>query len=244
MTVSNPATPGGGTSAATSDSTFTYLAPAVSNVTPAKGPTTGGGTVTISGSGFAGVQSVAFGGVDAAFQVDSAERMTAVVPAMPQGGSVNIIVTATSGSSIPTVADRYLYALPGYWLVASDGGLFGFGNAGFFGSAGDLTLNKPIVGMAPTSDDRGYWLVASDGGIFSYGDAQFYGSTGDLCSTSPSWAWPRPTTAVATGWWPPTAASSPSVMPSSTARPGTSPSTADRGHGPDPRRRWLLAGGQ
>ena len=66
----------------------------------------------------------------------------------------------------------------GYWLVASDGGIFTYGDAPFEGSAGGLLLNKPIVGMAATPDGAGYWLVASDGGIFSYGDAQFYGSTG------------------------------------------------------------------
>ena len=62
----------------------------------------------------------------------------------------------------------------GYWLVASDGGVFSFGNAIFYGSTGSIHLNKPIVGIAPTPSGRGYWLVASDGGIFSYGDAQFY----------------------------------------------------------------------
>ncbi|MGH9098181.1 MAG: hypothetical protein ACRDWB_12240, partial [Acidimicrobiales bacterium] len=36
----------------------------------------------------------------------------------------------------------------GYWLVASDGGVFSFGNAGFFGSTGGFPLNRPIVGMA------------------------------------------------------------------------------------------------
>ena len=36
----------------------------------------------------------------------------------------------------------------GYWLVASDGGIFGFGDAGYLGSTGGSTLNKPIVGMA------------------------------------------------------------------------------------------------
>jgi hypothetical protein len=35
----------------------------------------------------------------------------------------------------------------GYWLVASDGGIFAFGDAAFAGSTGSLTLNKPIVGM-------------------------------------------------------------------------------------------------
>jgi hypothetical protein len=36
----------------------------------------------------------------------------------------------------------------GYWFVASDGGIFTFGDAGFFGSTGGSKLNKPIVGMA------------------------------------------------------------------------------------------------
>ena len=35
----------------------------------------------------------------------------------------------------------------GYWLVASDGGIFNYGSAGFFGSTGGMTLNKPVVGM-------------------------------------------------------------------------------------------------
>jgi hypothetical protein len=83
----------------------------------------------------------------------------------------------------------FVYGLPtpptGYWLVASDGGIFSYGDAEFFGSTGDIKLNKPIVGMAPTTSDRGYWLVASDGGIFSFGDAQFFGSTGDITLNQP-----------------------------------------------------------
>ena len=59
----------------------------------------------------------------------------------------------------------------GYWEVASDGGIFSFGDAGFFGSMGGNPLDQPVVGMAATPDGRGYWLVASDGGIFSFGDA-------------------------------------------------------------------------
>jgi hypothetical protein len=64
----------------------------------------------------------------------------------------------------------------GYWMVASDGGIFSFGDAGFHGSTGGIRLAQPIVGMAPTPTGRGYWMVASDGGIFSFGDAGFYGS--------------------------------------------------------------------
>ena len=50
------------------------------------------------------------------------------------------------------------------------------GSAQFYGSAGSLDLQRPIVGIVPTKDAEGYWLDASDGGVFSYGDTQFYGS--------------------------------------------------------------------
>ena len=36
----------------------------------------------------------------------------------------------------------------GYWMVAADGGIFAFGDVGFYGSTGSLVLNKPMVGMA------------------------------------------------------------------------------------------------
>ena len=46
----------------------------------------------------------------------------------------------------------------GYWLVASDGGVFAFGDAAFYGSMGGSHLNAPVVGLAP---DRGHrWLLA------------------------------------------------------------------------------------
>jgi hypothetical protein len=64
----------------------------------------------------------------------------------------------------------------GYWLVGSDGGIFTFGTAQFYGSTGSLKLQRPVVGIVPTADRAGYWLDASDGGVFSFGDTQFYGS--------------------------------------------------------------------
>ena len=73
----------------------------------------------------------------------------------------------------------------GYWLVASDGGIFTYGRAGFFGSTGALTLNQPIVNMAATPDGGGYWLLARDGGIFTFGDAPFLGSAGILPLRAP-----------------------------------------------------------
>ena len=73
----------------------------------------------------------------------------------------------------------------GYWLVASDGGVFSFGSARFHGSTGGIRLNQPIVGMAATLDGGGYWLVASDGGVFSFGTARFHGSTGGIRLNQP-----------------------------------------------------------
>ncbi len=96
------------------------------------------------------------------------------------------VATSSAGTSGGSSLNRPVVgmaAIPdghGYWLVASDGGIFNYGDAGFYGSTGGIHLNAPVVGMAATPDGKGYWLVASDGGIFNYGDAAFYGSTGSI----------------------------------------------------------------
>jgi len=64
----------------------------------------------------------------------------------------------------------------GYWLVASDGGIFAFGDAAFKGSMGGKPLNKPVVGMVRYAD--GYLMVGSDGGIFDFSASPFLGSLG------------------------------------------------------------------
>ncbi len=92
--------------------------------------------------------------------------------------------TFNSGNQNQTLVEAAA-ASPGYWEVASDGGIFGFGSAGFFGSTGGIHINRPVVAMAATGDDGGYWLAAGDGGIFSYGDAAFYGSTGNMRLNKP-----------------------------------------------------------
>jgi outer membrane protein assembly factor BamB len=65
----------------------------------------------------------------------------------------------------------------GYWTVASDGGVFSYGTAGFHGSTGGTRLNAPVVSMAAAPGGAGYWLVASDGGVFTFGPG-YHGSKG------------------------------------------------------------------
>jgi hypothetical protein len=93
--------------------------------------------------------------------------------------SGNVIASAgptTSNGFSRSFTDSYVPSARGYWLVGSDGGIFSFGQAQFYGSTGGLLLQRPVVGIVPTADHGGYWLDASDGGVFSYGDTQFYGS--------------------------------------------------------------------
>ena len=118
------------------------------------------------------------------------------------GGRVNQLTLTGTAGSITVTGSAFAAALNlksnwfalagqpsggtgGYWVDASNGGVFSFGGATFAGSTGNLVLNKPVVGMASTPDGGGYWLVASDGGIFSFGDARFYGSTGNLVLNKP-----------------------------------------------------------
>ena len=73
----------------------------------------------------------------------------------------------------------------GYQMVASDGGVFSFGNREFRGSTGAIKLNSPVVAAVAPCSGGGYWLAAADGGIFSFGEAKFFGSTGNIKLTSP-----------------------------------------------------------
>src|SRR5687768_2724268 len=92
---------------------------------------------------------------------------------------VGLLVGLTSVvAGVPSARSAGASTTSGYWLVGTDGGIFSYGKAGFFGSTGAIKLNQPIVGMAATPDGKGYWMVASDGGIFAFGNAGFHGSMG------------------------------------------------------------------
>ena len=100
--------------------------------------------------------------------------------AADDGGARFFGSTGGTPLNAPVVGMARMPAGDGYWLVASDGGVFSFGSARFHGSTGAIRLNRPVVGMAAAPDGAGYWLVASDGGVFAFGSARFHGSTGAI----------------------------------------------------------------
>ena len=172
---------------------FTYAVattPVVTSVTPSSGPAAGGTLVTVRGARLTGATAVDFGSVRAgSLRVVSDSELTVTAPP-GVAGPVDVTVASPGGTSAAVSGDRFTYtASPNrngaYLMFASDGGIFSFGGAGFYGSMGEQALGQPVVGAASTPDHRGYWLVASDGGIFAFGDAHFYGSTGGITLNKP-----------------------------------------------------------
>ena len=100
-------------------------------------------------------------------------------------GSAQIYGQVSIASKAPFVGMATTPDGKGYWLVAADGGVFAYGDAGFYGSMGGRVLAAGVVGMAATPDGKGYWLVAADGGVFAFGDAAFYGSMGGRFLAAP-----------------------------------------------------------
>jgi hypothetical protein len=169
------------------NSSITYpssAAPYLLDVNPPEG--TAGAAIALQGVYFTGASAVYFGGSNCAATptVSDDQDLTVIVPSCASG-NVQLQVDASSSLSNAvafTVAQPSSLTVPppssghGYWLVGSDGGIFTFGSAQFYGSTGSLRLQRPVVGIVPTADRAGYWLDASDGGVFSYGDTQYYGS--------------------------------------------------------------------
>jgi hypothetical protein len=88
-------------------------------------------------------------------------------------------VAGSSGPSNEASAIPLPATVP-YGLVSANGGVFGFGDANFEGSAVGMHLDGPVVAMAATPDGKGYWLASANGGVFSFGDAKFQGSAAGI----------------------------------------------------------------
>jgi hypothetical protein len=102
-----------------------------------------------SAVGLGGLPPSSASALPPAGSIESADAGATCSASLPAGSVVGMVATADGG---------------GYYLVASDGGVFAFGDATFQGSTGSIALNQPIVGMAVDGATGGYWLLASDGG--------------------------------------------------------------------------------
>ena len=197
-------TTAGGTSAANPNDTFTYTPPPLPKVTavsPASGPSTGGTSVTITGSGFTGATVVDFGpSTPATFSVSNDTTILATAPASATLGPVDIQVTAPGGTSAAAPADQYTYVTPpqpAVTAVSPSGGPagtsvvitgtslagatavdFGPGNAATFSVSSPTT----IMATAPTGSPGAVDVtVTTPGGISGTSSAdQFTYQAGSL----------------------------------------------------------------
>ena len=87
-------------------------APTVTAVSPSSGLTTGGTSITITGTGFVSGATVKVGSAAAtAVTVNSATSITATTPS-GSAGVANVVVTDSSGTSATSSADDYTYTAP------------------------------------------------------------------------------------------------------------------------------------
>ncbi|MGH9040168.1 MAG: phytase [Acidimicrobiia bacterium] len=72
----------------------------------------------------------------------------------------------------------------GYWMAATDGRVFAFGEAEHHGQAATPPLS-PVVGMAATPDGGGYWLVTALGQVLDFGNASDFGDLSGITLKQP-----------------------------------------------------------
>ena len=95
---------------AASSSITPSAAPVISAVSPNRGVSTGGTSVTITGSGFTTATNVKFGSTSATgITVVSDTQITATSPAGTGAGTVDITVVTPGGTSATSAADQFTY---------------------------------------------------------------------------------------------------------------------------------------
>jgi len=152
------------------------------------------GQVTVRGNNITGPESDVgvdvFGTTGAVIDHNHIGRTSADIPdtfgigVLVETGSSATLTCNTFSGWLENVSGTSPQAdCPGYWMAATDGGIFNFGAGALVGSMGGTRLNAPIVGIA-SAPDGGYWMAASDGGVFSFG-LGFFGSMGGIHLNKP-----------------------------------------------------------
>jgi hypothetical protein len=122
---------------------YTPVPVVVTSVAPSQGPTSGGNTVTLTGSGFTGATAVRFNTTQAtSFTVVSDNQISAVAPPTP-AGPASITVTTPGGTS--AAGPYYLYvSVPGLTSLAPAQGPTAGGNAVTL-TGSNLTLAQTVA---------------------------------------------------------------------------------------------------
>ena len=157
VTVANPVGP----STTSSADLYTYGAPTVTGVSPTAGPTGGGNTVTVNGTGFTTDSTVDFGPSNPGSSVSVNPAGTQLTVTAPSGsGAVSVTVVTPAGTSATGPADKYVYGAPTVTGVSPTAGPTGGGNTVTITGTGfttDSTVNfgsNPATGVVinnPTS---------------------------------------------------------------------------------------------
>lgn len=110
----------------------------ISGVAPNSGPTIGGTTVTLTGTGFTGTTGVTFGGTaGTGVNVVSDTSLTVVTPAKTTGA---VAVSVTNGVGTGTLASAYTYALTSQTISFANPGAQIFGTSPTLSATSDSGL--------------------------------------------------------------------------------------------------------
>ncbi|WP_180336097.1 putative Ig domain-containing protein [Pleomorphomonas diazotrophica] len=133
---------------------------AISGVAPNTGPTTGGTTVTLTGTGFTGTTGVTFGGTaGTSVNVVSDTSLTVVTPAGTIGA---VAVAVTNGVGTGTLPSAYTYALASQTISFANPGAQSFGTSPTLTATADSGL---AVSFA--SSTTGVCTITS-GGVLTF----------------------------------------------------------------------------
>ena len=100
-------------------------------------------------------------------------------------GSIPGLGLGPAGSGLPNSLNAPIVGMVpssdggGYFMVASDGGVFAFGDAQFEGSCPGIGgCSGAAVAVLPDATGKGYWLVTQTGNVYTFGDAPYFGAPG------------------------------------------------------------------
>ena len=156
------------------------VVPLVTGISPVDGLPGGGGTLTISGSGFEDVTGVRFGKVKSpSFTVVSQDEITAAIP--PGKGLVNVTVTNPAGTQAASVVDEYTYLAKGSLLEWGDNAYGQLGDGQYANTDVPVAVQLPAGTVVTATARGGYtsYALTSSGAVYAWGYGNTYGELGN-----------------------------------------------------------------